>query len=118
MVKTLIFRAGTGERVLVGVGGDRSVISGRLKKAIGNRNIQLARPEEVIEFTGYAIGSIPPFGWQKPDTRTFLDLALMEEPMLGVGAGVWGEEILIAPDDLVRAARAVAVNLTDRSAPA
>ena len=38
----------------------------------------------------------------------------MEEPVLGVGAGVWGEEILIAPTDLVRAANAVVVNLTRR----
>ena len=40
----------------------------------------------------------------------------MEEPVLGVGAGVWGEEILIAPADLVRAANAVVVNLTRRDA--
>ncbi len=114
MVKTLIFRSGAGERALVGVGGDRSVISGRLKKAMGNRNIRLAPPDEVLEFTGYAIGSIPPIGWQPPGTRTFLDRALMREPVLGVGAGVWGEEILIQPDDLVRAADAIVVNLTER----
>ncbi len=113
MVKTLIFRSGTGERALVGVGGDRSVISGRLKKAMGNRNIRLASPEDVLEHTGYAIGSIPPVGWQQPGARTFLDRALMREPVLGVGAGVWGEEILIKPDDLARAADAIVVNLTE-----
>ena len=114
MVKTLIFESGTGERALIAVGGDRNVVSGKLKKAMGNRNIRLANPEAVIELTGYRIGSIPPFSWQPDGTRTFLDEALMEEPVLGVGAGVWGEEIMIAPADLVRATRGIVVNLTRR----
>lgn len=114
MVKTLIFESGIGERALVAVGGDQNVVSGLLKRAMGNRNIRLAAPDAVIEFTGYRIGSIPPFSWQPPGARTFLDAALMEEEVLGVGAGVWGEEILIAPRDLVRAASAIVVNLTRR----
>lgn len=114
MVKTLIFQSGTGERALVAVGGDQNVVSGLLKKAMGNRNIRLAAPDAVLEFTGYRIGSIPPFSWQPPGARTFLDAALLDEPVLGVGAGVWGEEILIAPADLVRAASAIVVNLTRR----
>jgi len=41
----------------------------------------------------------------------------MKEPLLGVGTGRWGEEILIAPADLVRASRARIVNLTERERP-
>jgi Cys-tRNA(Pro)/Cys-tRNA(Cys) deacylase len=118
MVKTLLFESGVGERVLVMVGDDRNAISGRLKKAIGNRNIKMARPEIVKEVTGYEVGSVPPFHWQPEGFRSFLDDALMEEPMLGVGAGVWGNEILITPRDLVRACRAIVVNLTDPGRPA
>lgn len=117
MVKTLIFESGTGERVLVMVGGDKSAVSGHLKKAIGNRNIRMARPEVVREITGYEIGSVPPFHWQPADFRSFVDEALTDEPVLGVGAGVWGQEILMTPENLVRAARATVVNLTDRDKP-
>ena len=117
MVKTLIFESGTGERVLVMVGGDKSAVSGHLKKAIGNRNIRMAHPDVVKEVTGYEIGSVPPFHWQAEGFRSFVDDALMAEPMLGVGAGKWGQEILITPQNLVRAARAVVVNLTDRDKP-
>ncbi len=117
MVKTLIFQSGTGERALVAVGGDRNAISGRLKKAFGNRNIRLAAPDAVFKFTGYRIGSIPPFGWQPEGARTFIDEALMEEPLLGVGAGVWGEEILITPTNLVRATGGIVFNLTRRPPP-
>lgn len=116
-VKTLIFQADTGERVLVMLGGDQNAISGNLKKAIGSRNIKMAAPEIVKETTGYVIGSIPAFGWQPPGFRTFLEASLMSEPILGTGAGQWGEEIMITPQDLVQASQAIVVNLTERDRP-
>lgn len=114
MVKTLVFRTGQGELALVMVGGDRHVISGQLKRALGSRNISLAQPDTVLEATGYAIGSIPPFHWQPPGFRSLLDSALTEYPELGVGAGVWGNEIIITPEDLIAASGAEVFNLTRR----
>jgi Cys-tRNA(Pro)/Cys-tRNA(Cys) deacylase len=112
-VKTLIFRVvDTGECVLVMLGGDQNAISGNLKRAIGSRNIQMAPPEMVKEVTGYVIGSIPACGWQPVGFRSFLEASLMDEPMLGTGAGQWGEEIMITPENLVKASNAIVVNLT------
>lgn len=113
MVKTLLFETGAGERVLVMVGGDRSAISGHLKKAVGHRNVKMATPEAVKETTGYEVGSVPPFHWQPEAFRSFLDEALTREPVLGVGAGRWGQEIVITPENLIRASRAIVVNLTE-----
>ena len=116
-VKTLIFQTDTGERVLVMLGGDQSAISGHLKKAIGSRNIKMADPDIVRETTGYVIGSIPAFGWQPSGFRSFLEASLLQEPILGTGAGQWGEEIMITPENLIRASDAIVVNLTDREKP-
>jgi Cys-tRNA(Pro)/Cys-tRNA(Cys) deacylase len=116
-VKTLIFQADSRERVLVMLGGDQNAISGNLKKAIGSRNIQMAAPEVVKETTGYVIGSIPPFCWQPKGFRTFLEASLVDEPILGVGAGQWGEEIMITPENLIKASKAIVVNLTERDKP-
>jgi len=116
-VKTLIFQVDTGERVLVMLGGDQNAISGNLKKAIGSRNIQMAAPEAVKETTGYVIGSIPAFGWQPEGFRTFLEASLIKEPILGTGAGQWGEEIMITPENLIKASNAIVVNLTERDKP-
>ena len=118
MIKTLIFELDTGERILVMVGGDQNIVSGLLKKAAGSRNIKMASFEAVKEITGYVVGSIPPFSWQPEGFRTFLDRSLMNEPLLGVGTGQWGHEILITPQNLVAASGAVLVNLTDRDKPA
>lgn len=117
MVKTLIFETDSGERALVMLGGDQNAISGYLKKALGSRNIRLANPEDVKATTGYVIGSIPPFHWQPPGFRSFLDAALLQEPELGVGAGQWGEEIIISPAYLVKASGAQVVNLTNKELP-
>jgi len=113
-IKTLIFETDKDERVLIMVGGDQNVISGHLKKILGSRNIQLASPDRVIQTTGYQIGSIPPFSWQPDGFRSFLDLDMMNETILAVGAGVWGNEILISPANLVLASQAMVVNLTNR----
>ena len=114
MVKTLIFQSGAGECVLVMLGGDKNAVSGHLKRAIGNRNIKLAAPETVLQVTGYEIGSIPPFHWQTQGFRSFIDEELMDEDLLGVGAGVWGEEIMITPERLVAACGAMVVDLSRR----
>jgi len=116
-VKTLIFQVDTGERVLVMLGGDQNAISGNLKKAIGSRNIQMAAPEVVKETTGYIIGSIPAFSWQPPNFRSFLEVSLLNETILGTGGGQWGEEIMITPQNLVKASHAIVVNLTERDKP-
>jgi Cys-tRNA(Pro)/Cys-tRNA(Cys) deacylase len=116
-VKTLIFQMDTGERVLVMLGGDQNAISGNLKKALGSRNIQMAAPEVVKETTGYVIGSIPAFGWQPSGFRSFLEASLVKESILGTGAGQWGQEIMITPENLIKASNAIVVNLTDREKP-
>lgn len=116
-VKTLIFQVDTGERVLVMLGGDQNAISGHLKKAIGSRNIKMAEPDVVRETTGYVIGSIPAFGWQPQGFRSFLESSLANEPILGTGAGQWGEEIMITPENLIKASNAIVVNLTERDKP-
>ena len=112
MVKTLIFETAAGERALVMLGGDKNAISGRLKRALGSRNIRLAAPETVLEVTGYEIGSIPPFHWQPPGFRSIVDACLMAEEELGVGAGVWGQEIMITPANLVTACGAEVFDLS------
>jgi len=118
-VKTLIFQiVDTGECVLVMLGGDQNAISGNLKKAIGSRNIKMAAPEIVKETTGYVIGSIPAFSWQPANFRSLLEAALINEPILGTGAGQWGEEIMITAENLLRASNASVVNLTNRDQPA
>ena len=85
---------------------------GTAEEGAGSRNIKLADPARVKEITGYEVGSIPPFHWQPPGFRSIVDACLMDEEVLGVGAGVWGEEIMITPGDLVAATGAEIADLS------
>jgi len=80
----------------------------------GARNIKMADPDVIKETTGYLIGSIPAFGWQPSEFRSFLEASLIDEPILGTGAGQWGEEIMMTPKNLIKASNVIVVNLTDR----
>ena len=113
MIKTLIFDVDSGERILVMVGGDQTIKSGFLKKAVGSRNIKMASPQMVIDTTGYEIGSIPPFGWQPDGFRTFIEESMLEEEELGVGTGRWGVEIIMSPSNLVAASGAIVSKLVE-----
>jgi Cys-tRNA(Pro)/Cys-tRNA(Cys) deacylase len=115
MVKTLIFETSKGEKTLVMLGGDQVAKSGLLKKALGSRNIKLAAPEAVKATTGYEIGSIPPFHWQPEGFRSLLDSSLLKETVLGVGAGKWGHEIIMSPENLIKAAKAMVVDLVPQA---
>jgi asparaginyl-tRNA synthetase len=115
LVKSLIFETGAGELVLVLIGGDQSAISGSLKKVVGDRNVRLASPDRVRAASGYGVGAIPPFSWQPPGFRTFVERSLANESHLAVGAGQWGHEILLAPDDLIRASSATLADLCTAS---
>ncbi|MFS0657048.1 aminoacyl-tRNA deacylase [Bacillus sp. 179-C3.3 HS] len=115
MIKTLIFETGEGEPLLVMVGADQHIQSGKLKKAAGSRNIKMASPETVLEVTGYRIGSIPPFCWQPEGFRTMIEASLLQEDRLGVGAGEWGNEILMTPEQLLKASKAVPHDLVQVS---
>jgi len=117
MIKTLIFEiVDTGEKLLIMVGADQNIKSGLLKKAAGSRNIRMAEPDAVYALTGYRIGSIPPFCWQPEGFRTFLEASLSGESELGVGAGQWGEEIIITPENLIKASNAIVVALVEQEA--
>ncbi|MBD3280732.1 asparagine--tRNA ligase [Candidatus Dojkabacteria bacterium] len=114
MVKTLIFYVPESKQyALIMVGGDQSAASKNLKKIFKTKNVRMATPEEVKELTGYVVGSIPPFSWQGKDTVTLIETSLMNEKELGVGTGTWGQEIIISPENLVKASQAEIYNLVD-----
>lgn len=62
----------------------------------------MATPDEIFNITGYGIGEIPPFAL-KNRIKTYIELTLRCKDVLYVGAGVYGIEIVINPEDLENA---------------
>ena len=61
IVKSLLFSAGD-NFVLCLVSGDKRCSLNKLKKILDEKNISMAKPDDVKEITGYTIGGVSPVG--------------------------------------------------------
>ena len=61
VLKSLVF---IGEKPVMAVlPGDRKVDVGKLAQAVGLKELRIAKPQEVLEVTGYEVGGVTPFGF-------------------------------------------------------
>ena len=61
IVKSLLFSAGK-DFVLCLVSGDKRCSLNKLKKIIDEKDVSMAKPEDVKKITGYTIGGVSPVG--------------------------------------------------------
>ena len=61
IVKSLLFSTGKGF-VLCLVSGDKRCSLNKLKKILNEKNVLMAKPEDVKKITGYTIGGVSPVG--------------------------------------------------------
>jgi prolyl-tRNA editing enzyme YbaK/EbsC (Cys-tRNA(Pro) deacylase) len=87
IVKSLIFLA-DGAPLLVLVAGDRRADPKRLRAELGlsKKRLRIARPEEVLQMTGFEVGGVPPVG-HRPPLRTIVDESLGRFDGLWAAAG-------------------------------
>jgi Ala-tRNA(Pro) deacylase len=65
---------------------DRKLGSKAVRAATGTKSLRFATREEVLEMTGLAPGSIPPFG-SLFQLETWCDERLAEQPQINFNAG-------------------------------
>lgn len=65
---------------------------------VGRKRVKLASPEVVLQMTGYAVGTVPPFGHLQP-IPTMLDPAVLANEYVYAGGG--GENALVRLDPQV-----------------
>jgi len=109
IVKSVVFRC-DGRPVVAMVPGDRRAVARKVAAAASARRALVASPEEVEELTGFAPGAVCPFPLPKVD-RVFLDRRLLTHDRVWVGAGSERHMAALAPGELVRLARAVALDI-------
>ena len=61
IVKSLLIKAGE-NFILCLVSGDKRCSLNKLKKILNEKNVSMAKPEEVKKITGYTIGGVSPTG--------------------------------------------------------
>ena len=108
IVKSLVFVCD--ERpVVVMVPGDRRADTSKVAAAAGCGDVRVARSDEVEEATGFSPGAVAPFPLPGV-ARVFIERGLLVHDRVWVGAGSRNHLAGLAPAELVRLARARAID--------
>ncbi len=107
--KSLIFAA-DGVPVLVLMDGSSRVDLDLVREELGAEKVTRAKADVVREFTGYAIGGVPPFGHVNK-TRVLADRSLLNHDTVWAAAGNPYAVFPMEPKELVSHAGAALVDV-------
>ncbi len=108
--KTLVLKGDkTGFFVCVIPGKDEVDLK-KAAKVSGNKNCQMIPMKELLPTTGYIRGACSPIGMKK-HFPTYIHLTALQYDFIYVSAGQRGLQLRLAPQDLVKEAKAEIVEL-------
>lgn len=67
------------------ISGDKKVYLGKFSRVV-NDDVRLAKPEEVLRFTGYPVGSVPPIG-HVDGVKIFIDSSVKRHGLVYTSGG-------------------------------
>ena len=113
IVRSILFQIRPEEFVMVLMAGREQVDWKKLRQLVGRWRMRMATEEEVLEVTGYHVGTVSPFGL-KNQIKVLVDASVLNEEEISTGSGVRGMAIILKSADLRRAlAEAEIVSLTE-----
>ena len=109
--KTLLTTTGPDQYAFAVIPGDAELDFKKLARAAGARKAEMVSLKDVQPLTGYIRGGVTVFGAKK-DFPVFADETIELFDFISVSAGQRGIQILLAPQDYLRAAKATVADLT------
>jgi Cys-tRNA(Pro)/Cys-tRNA(Cys) deacylase len=101
--KTLITTGGPGIYVFAVIPGDAELNFKKLARAAGLRKAEMVPLKDVQALTGYVRGGVTVFGAKKPFPVWVDETAILFDK-ISVSAGARGTQLILSPDDYLRAA--------------
>ena len=101
IVRSILFQVRPGEFVMVLVAGQQQVDWRKFRQLVGRSRVRMATEEEVLEVTGYRVGTVSPFGL-KNSVKILIDESVLREEELSLGSGARQMAILMKSADLRR----------------
>lgn len=109
--KTLLCVTSDREHVFAVVPGNEELDFKKLAKAAGARKVEMVSLKEVEPLTGYVRGGVTVFGAKK-DYPAYVDETIELFDVISVSAGTRGTQLVLAPEDYLRASKAEIAALT------
>jgi Cys-tRNA(Pro)/Cys-tRNA(Cys) deacylase len=113
--KTLLCVTSEKEHVFAVVPGDAELDFKKLAAAAGARKAEMVSLKDVQPLTGYVRGGVTVFGAKK-DFPVYADETLELLDVVSVSAGTRGVQVLLKPEDYLRASKATVADLTKENA--
>lgn len=110
VIKTLVVRRAADDFVFVLVPGDRAISWSKLRPALGTNRASLPDADTALAVTGYARGTITPFG-STTAWPVICDTSVQGQ--VSIGAGAPGVSAMVEASDLVTALGAEVVDVTE-----
>jgi len=102
VVRSLVFRLGARSFSMVLVAGPAQVTWPALRSYLGQSRLTLASEAEVLEATGYKLGSVSPFGLPAP-MRILVDRSVLAQAEISIGSGERSTTVIMKREDLMKA---------------
>ena len=102
IVRSILFQVRPGEFVMVLMAGPGQIDWRKLRQLVKRSRVRMATEEEVLEVTGYRIGTVSPFGVES-QFRILLDASVLREEEISIGSGVRNTAIIMKSDDVRKA---------------
>jgi Cys-tRNA(Pro) deacylase len=102
VIRSILFRHTTDEFILVLVPGLHRVSWKKVRAWLKISRLSLANKDEVLQITGYDLGTVNPFGIQHK-VKIMVDERVFLPSEVSLGSGVHGAAIILATSDFPRA---------------
>ena len=102
IVRSILFQIRPEEFVMVLVAGREQVDWRKLRQLVGRSRVRMATEEEVLEVTGYRVGTVSPFGL-KNQVKILIDSSVLQEEEVSLGSGARQIAVIMKSADLRRA---------------
>lgn len=101
VVRSILFRLAKGQYLMVLIAGPSQISWPALRQYLGQSRITTASKEEVLQVTGYELGTVSPFGLPGP-MRILVDDSVLEQEEISIGSGERGLTVILRTEDLMR----------------
>ncbi len=111
--KTLLIRGDVNGLCFAVIPADTEVNFKALAQASGDRKMHMVALKEVQPLTGYIRGGVTALACKKP-YPVYIDVSAEQQDVISVSAGVRGTQILLKPEDYMRAVDATTANIAQQ----
>ena len=102
IVRSILFQVRPGEFVMVLMAGPGQIDWKKFRQLVKRSRVRMATEEEVLDVTGYRIGTVSPFG-MKNQVRVMMDASVLREGEISIGSGIRNTAIIMKSEDVRKA---------------